>query len=284
MHKVARLVAPLGLAAALLAGCGDDGGQTVATDDLSPKAILARAADATVDASTLRMSLNMVISGMPEQPGDIAMNGTGSMDFDERLVQMQVEMPDLGQGIGGTFEVVVDDTVMYMRIPLPDEARGELGDKSWFRIDLREASSMTGVDPTQQMWNDPRQSLAMLEGVSGGVTVVGHEEVRGADTTHYHAEVDVRKAVADSGAIVDEDKFNQFAEMFGTSTVPIDVWIDGDNQVRRMQMNMSIPSAGSVAMTTEFYDFGEDVDISLPPADEVMDWTELMRQSGQDGF
>jgi hypothetical protein len=262
MHKVARLVAPLGLAAALLAGCGDDGGQTVATDDLSPKAILARAADATVDASTLRMSLNMVISGMPEQPGDIAMNGTGSMDFDERLVQMQVEMPDLGQGIGGTFEVVVDDTVMYMRIPLPDEARGELGDKSWFRIDLR----------------------AMLEGVSGGVTVVGHEEVRGADTTHYHAEVDVRKAVADSGAIVDEDKFNQFAEMFGTSTVPIDVWIDGDNQVRRMQMNMSIPSAGSVAMTTEFYDFGEDVDISLPPADEVMDWTELMRQSGQDGF
>ena len=43
--------------------------------------------------------------------------------------------------------------------------------------------------------SDPPQFLAYLETVSAGVTKVGTETMRGVDTTHYHATLDLAKAV-----------------------------------------------------------------------------------------
>jgi hypothetical protein len=277
MRRFTRLLAPLGLVLAVAAGCGD-GSQTVSsTEGLSPRAILARAADATVAADSARMRFDMEMHGIPGE-GDVTMHGEGAMDFAKRLATMTMEMPDMGSGVRGDAQVLIDDTVMYMRLPLPEEASDLLDGKSWIRMDLKEASKYAGVDGTQQMWNDPRQTLAMLEGVSGGVDVLGEEDIDGAHTTHYHADVDVRRAIENSGAIVDQEQFDQFISMMG-DVVPMDVWIDDANQVRRMQMEMDFAGV-STEVTTELYDFGVDVDVAPPSSDDVVDMSDLMDRFG----
>ena len=59
----------------------------------------------------------------------------------------------------------------------------------------------------------------------------------------------------------------------------MDVWIGSDGLVRRVQIGVSglqptTPSTASPTgvggtLTMEFYDFGQPVDITIPPADQV---------------
>jgi len=61
--------------------------------------------------------------------------------------------------------------------------------------------------------------------------------------------------------------------------VPVDVWIGNDGLVRRVQIGVSglhatTPStSGDLGgtMTMEFFDFGQPVDITVPPADQVFE-------------
>ena len=283
MRRIVRTLTPLALVLVVAAGCGDDGGQSISsTDGLSPKAVLARAADATVAANSARMSFVMEMNGVPGA-GDVTIDGEGAMDFDRHLAVMTMDIPDFGTGVSGEAEIRIVGSVMYMRMPLPEEAANELGGKSWFSIDLREAGKAAGIDVSQQMWSDPRQTLAMLEGVSGEITVVGEEEVRGVDTTHYHADVDLRKAIESAGDVIDPEVFSQFTEQLGMTSIPVDVWVDGENQVRRMEMTMTMPNTDTrILARTELHDFGTDVDVSPPPADDVMDMTDLMDQYGSE--
>ena len=65
--------------------------------------------------------------------------------------------------------------------------------------------------------------------------------------------------------------------------IPIDVWVDGDDLVRRMTLDYTAKVAGSgwttktraSTVTMEFYDYGAEVDVQPPPADEVTNLAEL---------
>ena len=66
------------------------------------------------------------------------------------------------------------------------------------------------------------------------------------------------------------------------SRVPIEVWIDDDGFVRRMKQTLEGSGSGlpmNMTMTTDLYDFGTDVTVKEPPADEVVDFSELTGQS-----
>ena len=73
----------------------------------------------------------------------------------------------------------------------------------------------------------------------------------------------------------------QIIAMQGTSTQPVDVWVDKQGRVRRLSETVDMthaapPTPGatlpsSIALTLEYYDFGTPVRVEIPPADQTTD-------------
>ena len=66
--------------------------------------------------------------------------------------------------------------------------------------------------------------------------------------------------------------------------MPVEVWIDGDNLVRRMRQSfegaqMDAGVQVDMTTTTELYDFGTTVNVEEPPADQVVDFQDVLGQS-----
>ena len=87
---------------------------------------------------------------------------------------------------------------------------------------------------------------------------------------------------------LDPDEYAQQLEQFAAvmgDEMPVDVWIDGDGLLRKLHMDMSVSEAGqSVAMGVEMemFDYGADVHVEAPPADQVSDMGSML--GGLTGF
>ena len=68
-------------------------------------------------------------------------------------------------------------------------------------------------------------------------------------------------------------------DLTGQSEIPVDVWVDDDQRVRRMETEMQFaPDQGRMKMIVEYVRFGVPVDIDIPDDDEVFDATDLAIQ------
>ena len=85
----------------------------------------------------------------------------------------------------------------------------------------------------------PIATLAALRRSGASLTYVGKEKVRGVTTSHYR---------------------------LGGSD--LDVWVDGQDRLRRLSGTMPQPgtSTESISFRDEFFDFGVQVDATLPPS------------------
>ena len=101
----------------------------------------------------------------------------------------------------------------------------------------------------------PQQLLSSLQAASQETRREGEEDVRGVATVRYVLEVDCDQA--------------EVFDCAGT-TAPVDVWIGDDSLVRRIRIE-----EGSSPATIEFYDFGVEVAIQPPPAEETQDVDDL---------
>jgi hypothetical protein len=92
--------------------------------------------------------------------------------------------------------------------------------------------------------------------------------------TGYRVIIDPAKAAARLPG-PERASFLEFAQTLGQGKIPVDVWLDGQNLVRRVTLSLRIPGgtgepAGArVVQSTDYYDFGVPVRISAPPASEV---------------
>jgi hypothetical protein len=138
---------------------------------------------------------------------------------------------------------------------------------------------------------DPRQYLEYLATVSSGVKEAGTEKIGDVETTKYHAVVQFDKALdrvpdatLDDLNIDKQDLAKELDAMHGLvgNEMPVDVWIDGDGLLRRMKMDMTVAGATmSIEMNLDQY--GVDVHVEAPPADQVGTLDSLMDESSS-GF
>jgi hypothetical protein len=253
------------------------GGGSEPSAEQAPQDAIVLAASKTNDVGTYKADItaSSEISGQAFE-----MSGTGEFDGENQRGQMSVTASIAGQEIDMEMVYALPD--MYVRYP-PGLLPGAPAGKPWIKLDLEKLGQETGLDISQLMQldqTDPSQSLQFLRGVSD-VQAVGDEEVRGVPTTHYTGMVDLRRLAEKDAAL--KDAVEQVIERTGASEIPIEVWIDQDGFVRRMKQSME-GAAGSgtnvnLTTTTEFYDFGTDVSVEEPPADEVVDFSQLMGQS-----
>jgi hypothetical protein len=281
---VRRMLALLLLASAAAipaAGCGDE--------ELSPEAAVAEAATKTEETGSSRLSFTAEISGAG-MPSPLKFGGEGEFDYEARQGRFTYELGELFGGGEGNFEVILDGLVMYMKFP-PDMNVPVPGGKEWFKIDLAEVGKQSGIDfaaLSQLNQGDPSQMLLYLRGASQEIEEMGEEEIRGEETTHYRARVDLEKAVEQSIGRVPEEMresvrktVDRLVEQIGARTIPVEVWIDGDGRARRMSMefDMKIPAQSAklhMSMTMDLFDFGVDVSAEPPPEGETVDLLELV--------
>jgi hypothetical protein len=120
---------------------------------------------------------------------------------------------------------------------------------------------------------DPADLLAALTAISSGVTKIGTATIRGVPVSGFAIKVDPAKAAGIPSA--DQAAVKALATSFGAAEIPVDVWVDGQNLVRREKLTLPIPGGSgapagtSLTVTTDFYDFGVPVRVSAPPASQV---------------
>ena len=274
-----RLLLPLVVLLALVASaCGGSG---VSSTDGSPSSAPAAAAVASAgqkssDAGSARASFTATFTGATSG----TMTGVG--EFSQREGHLTMDMSDLGGGAfgNGAAELTFSDLVYYMKLPQGAGLPLPPG-KEWFKIDLKEIGQTQGLDLeqlTQLSQSDPSQALDFLRGASDDFHEVGTEDVRGESTTHYAGTIDLNK-VAESAPADLAEQYKKLAELAPSPTVPMDVWIGDDGYVQKLRFQQKLAAGSSMTMEEELYDWGTDVNVTVPSDDEVFDLTQLLGQS-----
>jgi hypothetical protein len=294
MHRklAPALIAPL-LVVTACATAADEGAVEVRT---GPETVLAlRAApDAVADAGTAAFEMVMEISAQGES---FTIDASGAYDAANQRMSMEIDMGAMFEGLaassgeevppgfGEPMRMVVDGTTIYMQAPMLAFLGDGAGWVSYTPEDLGMSSQALGLGASAY---DPSSYLESLRGATGEPEVVGTEEVRGVETTHYVATMDLAAALA---SVPEQQRDLAEAQLgqLGGGTIPLDVWIDADGLPRRLVMDMSElfssmgmgQDAGAVT-TVEYFDYGVPVDIEVPSPDEVTSFADEL--GGLGGF
>ncbi len=276
-----RNAIPLALAAGLtavaLGGCGS------AAVTIDP---VAQAAVVTSHAGGAQMSMHASIE-IEGLPSTMTLTGSGDFNFAEREGQIASELTGLPAAASGALHATsIQLTELYAKGALYIQSplfTGKLpGGARWMKLDLAELAQTTGLD-TQSLTSgqsNPAQVLEYLKASGGTVSRVGAATIRGAQTTHYRATIDLAKAIrmeagASQGAA--KQAIEKLAAQTPSQTVPVEVWIDAHNLVRRMSLSLSQAAVGQhvkVTFQLELFNFGATPSVNAPASSEVFDATQ----------
>lgn len=287
--------AALCLAVGALTACGGGSGSEAGAAKTSamPKAPAVsplQAVQAAYTKTASAGSMQFVMDGKVSATGmDMKLSASGVEDVATKSADMTMTMPFIGQ-----MEMRLVAGVMYAKIGGGASAGGINTGGKWMKEDLGGATSSLGADSGF----DANEILGLLKNTSSsGVADRGSATVRGVQTTHYSAQLDLAKVAAQAGAAgADSSDLQSMIKDSGLSAMPIDLYIDAQGRVRRFDMSMTMkdtpspsPSAGAISgngldlpmsgtfsMSMDFFNFGVPVHVSAPPASEITDGSDLL--------
>ncbi|HZP28377.1 MAG TPA: hypothetical protein VFC99_05460 [Acidimicrobiia bacterium] len=240
---------------------------------------VAHAASAFANEGTARIdgTVEVEVTSGPNAGKRVSLPFTGEIDNRAKVGSFSFDASGLGSpGISGRITEVFAGNALYMSLDAFGRDLGDTLGKHWMKIDLGQFGA--GASQTQQ--SDPTSVLDGLRGVSNRVDDLGHETVRGVDTTHYRATVDVEAALARVPEKA-RARARSALSQFGRSEFPMDVWLDRHGVPRRYALTMDVTkggSAGHISESFDFYDFGAPVSVKVPSADDVLDYTDVVKQ------
>jgi hypothetical protein len=276
-----RAVALLTVLAALVAGCG-------ANDPLaSDETFDADAVAAKTRASSARMAMDMAVDAGDEplsakdreELSYLTFEASGAITANGRFLRLRYVYPAKTLGLQRegdvTFDAIVDakEGDIWARygpeigIVLPDG-------KTWMHM---QDKTLAGLQST----SDPSQMVSYLT-AAGEFDRVGEERVRGVAATRYEGTIDLERAKEELDAESEEitKSFDQLRDA-GVEEIPLEVWIDAEDYVRRIELDWDFPeSTGAPAganmkLRLDMWDFGTDVEIAPPPKSLVAEESEV---------
>lgn len=274
MKIISRAGVPLA-AILLVAGCG--GAQESSTENSSQAAaagakqstaleVVHAAYEKTTKAQSAKVAMGVSVT-KPGGGSPVKITADGAVDMAAHAAKITVHPPN-----AEALQIRVIDTTTYVQ--LPPKLQAKVG-KSWLKVTPQDVQQQSGLnlEQLQTQNTDPSKTLSYVRAVSDQVKKVGTETVRGAETTKYEATVDLDKLVQQQPS--EKQSVDKLKQALGTSQLPITLWIDDQNRVRRLQMTIPVPAQngqatdGKITMTEELYDFGVDVSAKAPPAGDT---------------
>jgi hypothetical protein len=238
------------LAAVILLGGGGSSGPT-----------LAMAATATKDAPGFKFSDVSAISVAGH-----SLNLTGSGYSGDHGHQGSLSFS------GGPLAMTMLTDYPYTYMQLPTALMSKLGVSTpWARVNKQQLAAAAGIEDA---YGGPDQLLRYLDG-AGGASAVGTEQVDGVSTTHLHTSItfsQYMQATGASGKFV--QKLTALLSQIGVSSIPLDVWVDGQSHIRRMELRLNGSLQGttlSETITMNLSDYGPQPPVTPPPAGQYTD-------------
>jgi hypothetical protein len=260
LRRLATTVAVPTLLAGALTACGSDSGSDGASDDAAVSSDHAEGEEVDKDEfladfkEGLEASTTAAITMTMDLGSNGAMTAEGEADYttDPPGMAMTMEAPTLGEA--GEMDLRLVDGVMYVNM-------GQVTNDKYMLLDLSDPANLPpGMDTlTDQM--DPLAAFEQFGPALTSVTYVGEDEVDGDPTQHFTLVMDTAKVATfkdlPAGADIPED-------------LTYDAWFDDEFRFRQLTMEME---AGGTPVTMEMQasEWGEDVEIEAPPADEVVE-------------
>jgi hypothetical protein len=300
--KLASALAALAATGALIAGavamsgCG-------ASATLDP---IARAAEVSSRQAGAKIAMTMRFSA-PALGGGANYTITAGGSFDEKARSGEMTMdlsgvPGLsalpGGGGNGQIQMIFLYPIVYMNMPF---LAGRLPEgKTWMKLDVAKAASAAGIDTSSLSsleQSDPTRFLDYLRSSSGGVVSLGGATVDGVPTTHYSATLQLSHILASlpgseqAAAKAALEKLGAAgAGVGGVGGIPVNVWVDAQSRVRRIQMAFSglgaaagAAAGASLSMTIDFTSYGPVPPVVPPPASQVFDASAMVAAGIQSG-
>lgn len=165
-------------------------------------------------------------------------------------------------------QVISIGTKVWMSYPFLNAMSPAAAGKPWVLLDAAKLGMDAGQIAASQ-GADPSQGLALLQGIAGDAVKQGTETIDGVQTTKYTATV---TASALSKNLSPKQAAELKTVMGANDSIPVSVWIDGENRARRLDVSMNMANQGmNMAMATSYFfsKFNEPVSISAPPASQV---------------
>ena len=292
----ALFAALVALLAVVAAGCG---GSAVALPELTSFDTIARKSS-TADSARFDLKVEMALPGTAKA---LSFDAEGGFDTPARRAQLTFDLSSLaelfksfGSSFGGTvkgdlgspedwkLEVIQDGDTVYVRFPLI--AKDLPAGKTWIKGDAKDLSQGQMSQFGSLAGTDPRDVFGLLKAVSGSIEAVGTEKIRGVETSHYRATIDLAKVEQ----LVPEAQrqslggLDQSAKQAGLTGLPLEIWIDSDQRVRKLSIDLDAKQPGTdasvkAAVVVELYDYGAPLELELPPADQVADAATLKQTS-----
>jgi hypothetical protein len=262
----------------LVAGCGGSSHKTVS---------LVKAADLSANASgfKLAMTLQESVAGQ-----SVDMSATGAFNTKPLAGSMDMSISAAGQTI--PMKAVLADGTLYEQ--LPSSVMSKLpGNKSWLSLNLSQLGTVAKLPglgslmSSDSQYSDPGQYLDYLKAASdGSVQNLGQVTMDGVQTTHYSAVIDLSKlpdAVPASAKQATQQLVAAMKQRYKTGNLPVDVWIDQSDLVRKVQMGINETVDGHSAtgtVTEQISDYGTQPAPTVPSAGETLNMLSLLKQSG----
>lgn len=237
---------------------GSAGGQGAAEAPTRPVAgaverrTLMRALEATRAVGSGRVTVTTALTGLdvPDPPPGARLTVSRyRVAFDRRVGRVGVEVDVYGGAdqpgtpAANTAGLVAAGDAVYARAgPLAAVVGRAPGD--WVRADRAAFAAFDATSDAARLVLDPLGPFEVVGDAMAGVRVAGHDVIRGSPATHLATSVDL-----------------------GGRATPIEVWIDGDGVIRRLEIRLATHAAdgpGAVVSTIELYDIGGAVNIAVP--------------------
>jgi hypothetical protein len=267
---------PLLALLALAAGCG-------ARDALQLDPVAAAAAKAE-EAGSSRVSFEARATAFG---ADYTLKGDGAFDYDASTGKLELSASPVLPGVDDVrVELRSVDSKLYLRLPAGLNAWLPSA-KPWLALGVGKSFDVFGLGALNpsSLQQDPAELLRLLRASSSEVKEAGKAVVRGVETTRYTAKLDLAKAIeANAGSLGlterERAQLRRAVEQLRTQsrlrTLPVQVFVDSEGMLRRTSLTFTLEAGGepvSLAQTTDYYDFGVDVDVQAPPASQVADLT-----------
>ena len=244
----------------------------------TPEERLVAAQDATLTAGTARIDGAMTFGGeFSTIQGTLPI--TGSLTIDGRNGSITLDMTAILASIG-ILDTIVVDGVTFIALPAllgaafldVEDLPKKLQSKRWVRVDAEDLEE-AGLQSVSA--SDPSAQFVVLRTMSD-VQDLGIEDVRGEPATHIQGILRLKRALKDATK-ADREKLEASFEPFEEGPVPVDVWLDGQNRLRRFSMQVHAPDSSSdIVVSVDYFEFGVPVTVAAPPAAEVIGFTKFI--------
>jgi hypothetical protein len=273
----------------LVLACAPDGSEDPMADEIAPPAgspgpdTLPAALAATRAVERARIELVTTIAG-PGGPLRIVHRAAFDRGGDRAeaasdMSAVAAALEEAGQPLEGDWSeptrVVLDADTVYSQLgPMAEELGRRPTD--WTRVPLMSvmAQGVTDNDALALVL-DPIGPLDLLGRRVIEVGDLGREQLRGVGTTHLRASLALAGDTPDGATGPSAGSLEGRLRAAGAEVLPVDVWVDDDQVVRRLEVSLDEALAGrsgptGLTTTFELYDVGGEVEVGIPDEADVI--------------